>query len=127
MHWLTTLDSSSALSGSLPFLFRGLDEPWPEPDDVPEDDPDDVPEDDPDDVPEDDSDDVPEDDPDVESADAPVVGVEVAGAWPDVRGLLLVAMKAKATIRTITRMAATIPIIIPAWELFRGATPTPAP
>ena len=111
MHWLTTLDSSSALSGSLPFLFRGLDEPWPEPDDVPEDDPDDVP----------------EDDPDVESADAPVVGVEVAGAWPDVRGLLLVAMKAKATIRTITRMAATIPIIIPAWELFRGATPTPAP
>ncbi len=111
MHWLTTLDSSSALSGSLPFLFRGLDEPWPEPDDVPEEDPDDVP----------------EDDPDVESADAPVVGVEVAGAWPDVRGLLLVAMKAKATIRTITRMAATIPIIIPAWELFRGATPTPAP
>ena len=110
MHWLTTLDSSSALSGSLPFLFRGLDEPWPDPDDVPEDDPDDVP----------------EDDPDVESADAPVVGVEVAGTWPDVRGLLLVAMKAKATIRTITRMAATIPIIIPAWELFRGATPTPA-
>ena len=111
LHWLTTLDSSSALSGSLPFLFRGLDEPWPDPDDVPEDDPDDVP----------------EDDPDVESADAPVVGVEVAGAWPDVRGLLLVAMKAKATIRTITRMAATIPIIIPAWELFRGATSTPAP
>ena len=111
LHWLTTLDSSSALSGSLPFLFRGLDEPWPDPDDVPEDDPDDVP----------------EDDPDVESADAPVVGGEVTGAWPDVRGLLLVAMKAKATIRTITRMAATIPIIIPAWELFRGATPTPAP